>query len=182
VGFGTGSAQETTLTHVKACQTEVRNARFCKTPLDSIFVGFISILFKEHFMKSRPIKKAVQAGFTLVELIVVIVVLGILAAVAIPKLSSSNEAAYAGVQSATLGALKSAWSIAYAKAKTAPTHAQVAAEMADPTCTAAATGITCVGVLRTTGTAGDLAVFGVTATPADTAVIANPSAIVVITK
>lgn len=124
-------------------------------------------------MKSKPIKKAVQAGFTLVELIVVIVVLGILAAVAIPKLSSSNEAAYAGVQSATLGALKSAWSIAYANAKKAPTHSQVAAEMADPVCAAAAGGITCTGVLKTTGTGQ--AVFGTDASATTTTVIDKPS-------
>lgn len=105
-------------------------------------------------MKStRGIQKR-QSGFTLVELIVVIVILGILAAVAIPKLSDTSGAARGGVQDATLGALKSAWSIAYAVNKgTLPTAAQIALQMTDPACpTTTTTTITC-NVSNMAGTA-----------------------------
>jgi prepilin-type N-terminal cleavage/methylation domain-containing protein len=105
-------------------------------------------------MKSRKLNKALQSGFTLIELIIVIVILGILAAVAIPKLTSTSAAAYEGVQDATVGALKSAWSVAYAKKKSAPNLYEIAFEMSDPLCpiTTTATVITCTGVKQNTGT------------------------------
>lgn len=92
-----------------------------------------------------------QAGFTLIELVIVIVIIGILAAVAIPNLSNTTEEARKGKAMATLGALKGAWGIAYATVKSAPTCAAIASTMTDPTCGTGGTGITCTGVTLSGG-------------------------------
>ena len=60
-----------------------------------------------------------QAGFTLIELVVVIVILGILAATALPKFINLGGDARISVMQAVGGSMRSANSMLYAKAVTA---------------------------------------------------------------
>ena len=109
-----------------------------------------------------------QSGFTLIELVVVIVIIGILAAVAIPKLGTAADEARKARAVATLGALKSGYAIVYAQTKVSPTCSGVATQMADPVCSATGTVITCPGVKNADGTA-DTTFTCATATLASTA-------------
>jgi prepilin-type N-terminal cleavage/methylation domain-containing protein len=87
---------------------------------------------------------AKQIGFTLIELVIVIVIIAILAAVAIPKLTDVSDSANKSANMAILGAVKSAWTNAYAVYKTTPTAAQIAAQVTAPSCSApSTTSISC---------------------------------------
>jgi MSHA pilin protein MshA len=59
-----------------------------------------------------------QKGFTLIELIVVMVILGILAAIAMPKFVDLTREARTAVVQSTAGSLQSAAALVYAKAVT----------------------------------------------------------------
>jgi MSHA pilin protein MshA len=63
------------------------------------------------------IKKLGQKGFTLIELIITIVIIGVLAAVAIPKFQSLSADAEKGVAAGVGAALASATSVNYAKSR-----------------------------------------------------------------
>src|SRR5467141_671745 len=56
-----------------------------------------------------------ESGFTLIELVIVIVILGILAAVAIPKYEDMREQARVATMKGQLGAIRSAVAIQYAR-------------------------------------------------------------------
>lgn len=61
-------------------------------------------------------KLSAQRGFTLIELVIIIVVLGILAAVAIPKYQDITSEAKTSATKGALGSLRSGISIYYANA------------------------------------------------------------------
>lgn len=75
--------------------------------------------------------KSMQAGFTLIELVMVIVILGVLSAVALPKFVAVDDDAKQAAVNGVAGALSSASAINYAAKKANSSNGVTVAKCSD---------------------------------------------------
>lgn len=131
-------------------------------------------------------RKRDSKGFTLMEIIIVFILLGILAAAVIPTFTEMDDVGYKTVQEGTLGALRTAWTVAYSdNGNSAPTHTQVAALVTAPdggACDCGGGIVTLIGCDEVYTTAGTgEAEFGISGA-ACASTISEPNLIVIVSE
>ena len=120
--------------------------------------------------------KQVQRGFTLIELVMVIVILGVLAAVAIPKFVDLKGDAIAASTQGVAGALSSAASINYASRSISASRGAAVTTCANMSDANIMQGGLPTGYSITTGATTVAAGASVTCTVANTTVTPNVTA------
>jgi len=113
-------------------------------------------------------KTAKEKGFTLIELVIVLVILGILSAIVVPKFVDLSSDAMTAAKKGMTGAVKSSYAIYIAENRTSPTVTQLATDIQGGTAVAAGIEVNIDGTNYTVPTYTDSSCSTATTAVGDT--------------